>query len=145
MSMYESEPGRRSTAKLLTKDEARRIAANIAPGQTNHPRSNWSKHRSRLSTSRRCGARLIHVRFGGKADINLTPRPLLTQSGHEGRQITSPDFVRIRRRHVVSNSPKPKRPRTKRCAFRATLTSYLGIWQRDGLPLLSHWADHTCA
>jgi len=27
---YESEPGRRSAAKLLTKDEVRRIAANIA-------------------------------------------------------------------------------------------------------------------
>jgi len=27
---YESEPGRRSVAKLLSKDEARRIAANIA-------------------------------------------------------------------------------------------------------------------
>jgi hypothetical protein len=27
---YESEPGRRSAAKLLTKNEARRIAANIA-------------------------------------------------------------------------------------------------------------------
>ena len=27
---YEHEPGRRSTAKLLSKDEARRIAANFA-------------------------------------------------------------------------------------------------------------------
>jgi len=27
---YENEPGRRSAAKLLTKDEARRITANIA-------------------------------------------------------------------------------------------------------------------
>jgi hypothetical protein len=27
---YECEPGRRSAAKLLSKDEARRIAANIA-------------------------------------------------------------------------------------------------------------------
>jgi hypothetical protein len=27
---YENAPGRRSSAKLLTKDEARRIAANIA-------------------------------------------------------------------------------------------------------------------
>jgi hypothetical protein len=27
---YEEEPGRRSTAKMLTKDEARRIAVNVA-------------------------------------------------------------------------------------------------------------------
>ena len=36
---YEEEPGRRASAKLLTKDEARRIAANIAklPGLLNKP------------------------------------------------------------------------------------------------------------
>jgi hypothetical protein len=31
---HENEPGRYSAAKLLSKDEARRIAANIAAGAT---------------------------------------------------------------------------------------------------------------
>jgi hypothetical protein len=31
---YEDEPGRRTAAKLLSKDEARRIAANIAKSVT---------------------------------------------------------------------------------------------------------------
>jgi hypothetical protein len=36
---YEEEPGRRSAAKLLTKNEARRIAANVAA--TNYTQSTF--------------------------------------------------------------------------------------------------------
>jgi hypothetical protein len=44
---YESEPGRRSAAKLLSKDEARRIAVDIAK-----PRSNCGSHELGTSIAR---------------------------------------------------------------------------------------------
>jgi cytochrome c553 len=41
---YESEPGRRSAAKLLSKDEARRIAANIAELRASAPSGKMNTH-----------------------------------------------------------------------------------------------------
>jgi hypothetical protein len=48
---FEGEPGRRATAKLLTKDEARRVAAPMAPSE--HPPAIESRSRARTSAVHR--------------------------------------------------------------------------------------------
>jgi hypothetical protein len=78
---YEDEPGRRTAAKMLSKDEARRIVANIALGIESDDVVNYTfpkswpadrEQRARCSSCDNRGATIQHPGWGGN-DVGFRP------------------------------------------------------------------------